>query len=214
MTEFENVHLLDHPLIQHKLTLLRDKNTPSLLFRSLIKEISMLMGYEITRDLPLKSKQVETPTTTMESPLIAGRKIAVISMLRAGLGMSEGLLELIPAAKEGHLGVFRDPKTGRFDTSMIKIPDSTEGRVIVVTDPIIATGQTISYAIDVLNNHGVNDDRIRLMSIIATPGGLTTLNRRHPNVHVFIAGMDQELDENNHVIPGLGSAGNRMFGTE
>ena len=212
MNDHPNVHLLDHPLIQHKLTLLRDKNTTSILFRSLIREISMLMGYEITRDLPLKQKQVETSTTTMDSPLIAGRKIAVISMLRAGLGMTEGLLELIPAAKEGHLGVFRDPKSGRFETSMIKLPEG-EGRVIVVTDPIIATGQTISYAIDVLNEHGVSDDRIRLMSIIATPGGLTTVNRHHPDVHIFVAGIDHELDANNHVVPGLGSAGNRMFGT-
>ncbi|WP_233279563.1 uracil phosphoribosyltransferase [Acidihalobacter yilgarnensis] len=211
--DFPNLHLLDHPLIQHKLSLARRIDTPTIQFRRLLKEISLLMGYEITRTLPLEHHAIDTPLETMQAPMIQGKKVAVVAILRAGLGMTSGLHELMPSAREGHIGLYRDPETKRPVEYLVKLPEP-EGRLFILVDPMLATGHSAAYAIDVLNRHGVADANIRFMALVAAPEGLAVLREAHPGVPVYAAALDRELDDHAYIRPGLGDAGDRLFGTK
>ncbi|TCS63985.1 uracil phosphoribosyltransferase [Varunaivibrio sulfuroxidans] len=212
--QFPNLHILDHPLILHKLTHTRKIGTSTKTFRALLKEISLLMGYEITRRLPLTHERIETPLQVMEdAPVIDGKKVGVIPILRAGQGMADGLLELMPSARVGHIGLYRDHDTQRPVEYLVKLPD-VEGRLFIVTDPMLATGHSASYALDVLNKRGVPDENIRLMALVGTPEGVGVLLKEHPKVAVYIAALDDGLNENAYILPGLGDAGDRLFGTK
>jgi len=213
LDRYPNVHILDHPLIQHKLTHMRDKRRSTSGFRTLLREISLLMGYEITRDLPLTTERIETPLTEMDAPVLSGKKLAIVPVLRAGLGMAQGLHELVPSAREGHIGLYRDHNTHQPVEYLIKLPEA-EGRLFIVVDPMLATGNSAVYACDVLNRHGVTDENIRFMALVAAPEGVETFCRAHPKVEVFAAALDTRLNENAYIIPGLGDAGDRMFGTK
>lgn len=211
--DFPNLVILDHPLITHKLTFMRDVSTPTVLFRLLLKEISQLMGYEVTRDLALTDKQITTPVSDMTGKVIAGRKPVIISILRAGLGMAEGLHELIPSAREGHVGMYRDPETKRPVEYYAKIPDP-EGRKFFVVDPMLATGYSAVAAIDVLNKKGVNDAQISFLALVAAPEGVAVFHEAHPDITVYTAALDERLNEHAYIVPGLGDAGDRLFGTK
>jgi uracil phosphoribosyltransferase len=210
---FPSLHLLEHPLIQHKLTHMRARATPTVAFRQLLKEIALLMGYEITRELPLTREPIETPLARMEAPVIAGRKVAIVAILRAGLGMADGLHELVPSARAGHIGLYRDHATKRPVEYLVKLP-GPEGRLFIVVDPMLATGYSAAHAVDVLNRHGVADRDIRFMALVAAPEGMELFASRHPEVPVFCAALDERLDENAYIVPGLGDAGDRLFGTK
>jgi uracil phosphoribosyltransferase len=207
------LHVLDHPLIQHKLSMMRDKTASTTLFRQLLKEIALLMGYEITRSLPMTTKEIETPITRMDAPVIAGKKVAVVPILRAGLGMADGLLDLIPAARMGHVGLYRDHETKRPVEYFVKLPEP-EGRIFIMVDPMLATGYSASAAVDVLNKRGVSDDSIRMMCLVAAPEGVRVLTQRHPTIPIYVAALDEKLNENAYIVPGLGDAGDRLFGTK
>ena len=213
MPEFANLHVLDHPLIQHKLTLLRDAKTTKMLFRRLMREIALLMGYEITRNLPVTHERIETPLTAMDAPVIAGKKVAIVSILRAGLGMADGLQDLIPSARMGHVGLYRDPQTKRPVEYFVKLPEP-EGRTFILCDPMLATGHSAVAAVDVLNKRGVSDENIRLMALVAAPEGVKVLSAAHPTIPVYVAALDSHLNENAYIVPGLGDAGDRLFGTK
>ncbi|MGA7799414.1 MAG: uracil phosphoribosyltransferase [Gammaproteobacteria bacterium] len=210
-SSFPNLHVLDHPLIQHKLTLARRADVPTIQFRRLLKEISLLMGYEITRDLPLEPRAIETPLTPMLSPVIQGKKVAIVAILRAGLGMTAGLNELMPSAREGHIGLYRDPATKRPVEYLVKLPEP-EGRLFILVDPMLATGNSAAYAADVLNRHGVDDANIRFMALVAAPEGMEVFQAAHPTVPVYTAALDERLDDHAYIVPGLGDAGDRLFG--
>jgi uracil phosphoribosyltransferase len=210
---YPNLHVLGHPLILHKLTHMRDKDTSTRTFRQLLREISLLMGYEITRNLPLMYENVETPLGVFDAPVIAGKKLAIVPILRAGLGMADGLLELVPSARVGHIGVYRDHDTLRPVEYMVKIPEP-EGRLFIVTDPMLATGYTASYAIDVLIRRGAQPDSIRFMALVAAPEGLAVFYDKHPNVPVYVAAVDEKLNDKAYIVPGLGDAGDRLYGTK
>jgi len=210
---FPNLFILDHPLIQHKLTHMRQKERSTNGFRLLLREISLMMGYEITRDLPLTTVQIETPLETMEAPILAGKKVALVSILRAGLGMTEGLHELLPSAREGHIGLYRDPQTKMPVEYLVKLPQP-EDRIFILVDPMLATGNSAVHAIDVLNRHGVRDENIRFMALVSAPEGVAVVHRAHPDVKIFTAALDRELDDHAYILPGLGDAGDRMFGTK
>ena len=207
------VHVLDHPLIQHKLSLMRDRRTPTIQFRLLLKEIALLMGYEITRSLPLTSEEIETPVAPMVAPVIAGKKVAIVSILRAGLVMAEGLQELIPSARVGHIGLYRDPVTKRPVEYFVKLPEP-EGRLFILVDPMLATGHSAAYAVDVLNRKGVDDSQIRSMALVVAPEGMTVFAAAHPRIPVIAAALDQHLNDHAYIVPGLGDAGDRLFGTK
>ena len=209
---FPNLHILSHPLIQHKLSHMRDATTPTIQFRALLKEISLLMGYEITRQLPVTTRSVTTPLATMDAPVIAGKKVAVVSILRAGLGMIDGLIELIPSARQGHIGLYRDPVTKRPVEYFVKLPEP-EGRVFILCDPMLATGYSAVAAVDVLNAHGVLDENIRFMALVAAPEGANVFFDHHPTIPVYAAALDDYLDDHSYIVPGLGDAGDRLFGT-
>ena len=211
--EFKNLFILDHPLIAHKLSMARDKDTPTVVFRQLLREISLLMGYEITRDLEMTTRSVETPLTVMDAPVLAGRGVALVSILRAGLGMVEGLHELIPTAQEGHIGLYRDPETRRPVEYYVKLPD-TAARPIILVDPMLATGYSAVAAVEVLNKKGVADRDIRFMALVAAPEGARVFYESHPDVRVFTAALDERLDDHAYIVPGLGDAGDRLFGTK
>lgn len=211
--EFPSLNVLDHPLIQHKLSMMRDKATPTTLFRQLLKEIALLMGYELTRNLPMTTQEIETPITAMQAPVIKGKKIAVVPILRAGLGMADGLMELVPAARMGHIGLYRDHDTKRPVEYFVKLPEP-EGRIFILVDPMLATGHSASAAIDTLNKRGISDDNIRLMSLVAAPEGVRVVQEAHPSVPIFVAALDSHLNENAYIVPGLGDAGDRLFGTK
>ncbi|MBI1777166.1 MAG: uracil phosphoribosyltransferase [Proteobacteria bacterium] len=213
MAEFSNLHVLDHPLIQHKLTLLRDQRTPKMLFRRVMREIALLMGYEITRPLPLDSTPIETPVAPTTGGVVHGNRVAVVSILRAGIGMAEGLLELIPTAREGHIGLYRDPMTKQPVEYLVKLPEPGRGLFLVV-DPMLATGNSAVHALDVLNRHGVEDKAIRFLALVAAPEGMRTFNRSHPSVPVYAAALDERLNDHAYIVPGLGDAGDRLFGTK
>jgi uracil phosphoribosyltransferase len=211
--DFANLHVIDHPLIQHKLTHMRDKRTSTKTFRQLLREISLLMGYEITRCLPLIHEPVETPLTTFNAPVIAGKKLAVVPILRAGIGMADGLLELLPSARVGHIGVYRDHDTHRPVEYLVKLPEA-EGRMFILTDPMLATGNSAVHAVDVLLRAKVAPENIRFMALVAAPEGVELLCQAHPEVQVYVAAVDQCLNENAYIVPGLGDAGDRLFGTK
>lgn len=211
--EFPNLIVLDHPLIQHKLSHMRNKNRSTLGFRTLLREIALLMGYEITRDLPLTTERIETPLAWMDAPVIAGKKVAVVPILRAGLAMADGLMELMPSAREGHIGLYRDPETKQPVEYLVKLPEP-EGRLFILVDPMLATGNSAVHACDVLNRHGVEDANIRFMALVAAPEGVRVFQAAHPGVQVFTAALDSHLDDHAYIVPGLGDAGDRMFGTK
>jgi uracil phosphoribosyltransferase len=211
--DFPQLHVLDHPLIQHKLSIMRDKTTSTTQFRQLLKEIALLMGYELTRNLPMTTKEIETPITKMDAPTIAGKKIAVVPILRAGLGMADGLLDLIPAARMGHVGLYRDHETKRPIEYFVKLPEP-EGRIFILVDPMLATGYSAAAAVDSLNKRGVSDDSIRLMALVAAPEGVEVFSARHPTIPIYVAALDSHLNENAYIVPGLGDAGDRLFGTK
>lgn len=209
---FPNLHVLDHPLIVHKLSLMRDEKTPTKDFRQLLKEVGLLMGYEVTRDLPVRRAPIETPVAATEGEFIAGRKVAVVPILRAGLGMADGLLELMPSARVGHIGVYRDPETLQPVEYLVKLPE-VEGRTFILVDPMLATGNSAVHAIDVLNGKGVVDSDIRFLALVAAPEGVHVLQEAHPDVTLFVAALDEKLNEHAYIVPGLGDAGDRLFGT-
>lgn len=207
-----NPFLMDHPLIQHKITLLQDKNTGSKEFRELINEIAMLMCYEATRDLPTKRIEIETPVCIANATVISGRKIAFIPILRAGLGMVDGLLRLVPAAKVGHIGVYRDHESHTPVEYYCKLPADIESRDVIVLDPMLATGGSAIDAINQLKAKGCTN--IKFMCIIAAPEGMDALSKAHPDVQVYCGALDDHLNEEKYIVPGLGDAGDRLFGTK
>ena len=209
---FPNLFILNHPLIQHKLTHMRDKDTSTRTFRELLREITLLMGYEITRNLPLTSRHIDTPMGPMEAPVIAGRKLAVVPVLRAGVGMSDGLVELIPSARIGHIGVYRD-EHHRPVEYLVRLPD-LEDRTFILCDPMVATGYSAVHAVDVMKKRGVPDENILFLALVAAPEGVEVFQQAHPGVKLFVASLDSHLDENAYIIPGLGDAGDRLFGTK
>ena len=208
----EKVHILNHPLLQHKLTILRDKNTGVRDFRMIVSEMAALMCYEATRDLPLTDVEIETPLTKMTGKSLAGKKLAVVPILRAGLGMVDGILDLIPSAKVGHVGLYRDPETKQPEEYYCKMPTDIADRDIIVLDPMLATGGSASAAIQLLKNYGCR--HIKLMNILAAPAGVERITTDHPDVDVYCAAMDEKLNENCYILPGLGDAGDRIFGTK
>ena len=208
----ENVSVFSHPLIQHKISILRDKRTGTNEFRALIEEIAMLMGYEALRDLPLKEVEVETPIETCMTPMIAGKKLAIVPILRAGLGMVNGILALVPSAKVGHIGLYRDEVTHEPHEYYCKLPNPIEQRTIVVTDPMLATGGSAVAAVDFIKEHGGKN--IKFMAIIAAPEGLERLHKTHPDIQIYVGHLDRQLNENAYICPGLGDAGDRIFGTK
>lgn len=207
-----NVHVLDHPLIQHKLTYIRDINTGTKEFRELVDEVATLMAYEITRDLPLAEKEIETPVQKGVSHVLAGKKLGIVPILRAGLGMVEGILNLIPAAKVGHVGLYRDPETLEPVEYYVKLPSDLAERDFIVVDPMLATGGSAIAAIDSLKSRGAK--KIRFMCLIAAPEGVKALTEAHPDVDLFLAALDEKLDEHGYIVPGLGDAGDRLYGTK
>lgn len=206
------VIITDHPLIQHKLTLMRDKNTGSKDFRELLTEITMLMGFEITRDLPLEEVQVETPVVTASLKVLSGKKLGIIPILRAGLGMVDGLVNLIPAAKVGHVGLYRDPETLQPVEYYCKLPQDIEEREMIVVDPMLATGGSAVAAIDVLKKKGATS--IKLVNLVAAPEGIAEVQKYHPDVDIYVAAVDEKLNDHGYIVPGLGDAGDRLFGTK
>ena len=204
--------VLDHPLIQHKLSLLRDKNTGSKEFRELTAEVTMLMCYEATRDLPLKEVEIETPMAVARAKIISGRKMAFVPILRAGIGMVDAILTLVPAAKVGHIGIYRDPDTHKPVEYYCKLPSDIADREVIVLDPMLATGGSAVDAISLLKRKGVKT--IKFMCIIAAPEGMEHLTTAHPDVQVYCAALDEGLNENKYIVPGLGDAGDRIFGTK
>lgn len=215
MTGFENmenVYIMDHPLIQHKITQIRDKNTGTQQFRKCIEEIATLMGYEALRDLPLEDIEVETPIEKCMSPVIAGKKLAIVPILRAGLGMVSGIEALVPTAKVGHIGMYRDPETHEPVEYYCKLPDPIDQRTIVVVDPMLATGGSGADAISQIKKHGGKN--IKFMCIIAAPEGVKKLHAEHPDVPIYVGHLDRCLNDHAYICPGLGDAGDRIFGTK
>lgn len=208
----ENVFIHDHPLIQHKISLLRDKNTSTNEFRRLVEEIAMLMGFEALRDLPLCDVEVETPIETCMTPMLAGKKLVIVPVLRAGLGMVSGLTALVPSARIGHIGLYRDERTHEPHEYYCKLPDPISDRTIVVLDPMLATGGSAVAAVNFIKQHGGRS--IKFMSIIAAPEGVRRLSAAHPDVQIYIGHMDRELNADAYICPGLGDAGDRIFGTK
>lgn len=206
------VFVMDHPLIKHKITFMRDKNTGSKEFRELVKELSMLMGYEVTRNLPLEDIEIETPVSKTTSQVIAGKKLGIVPILRAGLGMVEGMLSLLPAAKVGHVGLYRDPETLEPVEYYCKLPSDVEERELIVVDPMLATGGSAKAAIKFLRDRGATS--IKLMCIIAAPEGVKVVQEAHPDVDIYVGDIDEKLNDHAYIVPGLGDAGDRLFGTK
>ena len=206
-----NVHIIDHPLVQHKLSIMRNKETSTADFRKLLQEISMLMGYEITRDFPLEYEEIETPLQKMNAPKLSGKKVVIAPILRAGLGMVDGLLSLIPSARVGHIGLYRDEETCLPVFYYYKMPQN-KGRLVILTDPMLATGGSACDAIMRLKKDGFNN--IKLMCLVASPQGVKAVNEKYPDVDIYIASLDEGLNERNYILPGLGDAGDRIFGTK
>jgi uracil phosphoribosyltransferase len=206
-----SVHVIDHPLVQHKLTIMRDKNTSTSKFRQALQEISMLMGYEVTRDLPLTDIDIETPLQPMKAPTIAGKKVVIAPILRAGLGMVDGLLTLIPSARVGHIGMYRDEETCKPVFYYYKMP-ANKNRLVILTDPMLATGGSACDAITRLKDDGFTN--IRMMALVASPEGIKAVNEAHPDVDIYLASIDEGMNERKYILPGLGDAGDRIFGTK
>ena len=210
--DMEKVHILDHPLLQHKLSILRDENTGVKDFREVVSEIATLMCYEATRDLPLEEVEIKTPITTAKFKIIAGKKLAIVPVLRAGLGMVDGILTLIPSAKVGHIGLYRDPDTLEPVEYYCKMPNDIAEREVIILDPMLATGGSASAAIQFIKNYEVKN--IKLMNIIAAPEGIQRVHHDHPDVDIYCAALDEKLNDHGYIVPGLGDAGDRIFGTK
>ena len=206
------VHIMDHPLVAHKLTIMRDKNTSVKDFRELVSEIGMLITYEATRDLPLTTKHIETPICEMDAPTLAGRKFVVVPILRAGLGMVDGILNLIPSAKVGHIGLYRDPETHVPVEYYCKMPNDIAERDVIILDPMLATGGSAAAAITFIKGYGCK--HIKLMNVIAAPEGIACIQKEHPDVDIYVAAVDEKLNDHAYIVPGLGDAGDRIFGTK
>ncbi|MDG4658502.1 uracil phosphoribosyltransferase [Ectobacillus antri] len=206
------LYVFDHPLIQHKLTYIRDKNTGTKEFRELVDEVASLMAFEITRDLPLEEIEIETPVSTAKTKVIAGKKLGIIPILRAGLGMVDGILKLIPAAKVGHVGLYRDPETLQPVEYYVKLPTDVEERDFIVVDPMLATGGSAVEAINSLKKRGAKS--IKLMCLCAAPEGVETVQKAHEDVDIYLAALDEKLNDHGYIVPGLGDAGDRLFGTK
>ncbi|QHN50685.1 uracil phosphoribosyltransferase [Geobacillus stearothermophilus] len=206
------VYVFDHPLIQHKLTYIRDKNTGTKEFRELVDEVATLMAFEITRDLPLEEVEIETPVSKAKAKVIAGKKLGVIPILRAGIGMVDGILKLIPAAKVGHIGLYRDPETLKPVEYYVKLPSDVEERDFIIVDPMLATGGSAVAAIEALKKRGAKS--IKFMCLIAAPEGVKAVETAHPDVDIYIAALDERLNDHGYIVPGLGDAGDRLFGTK
>ena len=206
------VHVIDHPMVQHKLTIMRDKETGSKDFRQLLEEISLLMGYEITRDIPLEDVDIETPICKMTAKKVSGRKLAIVPILRAGMGMVEGLHTLVPVAKVGHIGLYRNEQTHEPVVYYCKLPEDIQDRLVIVTDPMLATGGSSCDALTMLKERGCNN--IRLMCLVAAPEGIARVQKEHPDVDIYVAAIDDQLNADAYIVPGLGDAGDRIFGTK
>jgi uracil phosphoribosyltransferase len=206
------VVVFDHPLIKHKLTFIRDKNTGSKEFRELVTEVSMLMGYEVTRDMALEEVEIETPICKTKSEVIAGKKVGIVPILRAGLGMVDGMLNLLPAAKVGHIGLYRDPETFQPVEYYCKLPHDVSERELIVLDPMLATGGSAVAAIQFLKDRGAKS--IKLVNLIAAPEGIKAVEEAHPDVDIYVAAVDEKLNDHKYIVPGLGDAGDRLFGTK
>ncbi|BAH46445.1 MULTISPECIES: uracil phosphoribosyltransferase [Bacillales] len=206
------VYVFDHPLIQHKVTYIRDKNTGTKEFRELVDEVTTLMGYEITRDMPLEEITIETPVATCQSNVIAGKKVGLVPILRAGLGMVDGLMRLIPAAKVGHVGLYRDPETLQPIEYYVKLPSDVAERELIVTDPMLATGGSAVAALTALKKRGAKN--LKLMCLIAAPEGIKLVQDEHPDVDIYVAAVDEYLNDHGYIVPGLGDAGDRLYGTK
>ncbi|HEV7284430.1 MULTISPECIES: uracil phosphoribosyltransferase [Kaistia] len=206
------VTVINHPLVQHKLTIMRDKHTSTAGFRRLLREISTLLCYEVTRDLEMTTTTIETPITEMEAPTLAGKKLVFASVLRAGNGLLEGMLDLVPAARVAHVGLYRDPKTLQAVEYYFKAPDSLDERLTIVVDPMLATGNSAVAAVDRLMERGAKD--IRFLCLLATPEGIANFHAVHPTIPIYTASIDKKIDDHGYIVPGLGDAGDRMYGTK
>jgi len=207
-----NVTVIDHPLVQHKLTLMRRKETPTNVFRQLLEEISMLMAYEVTRDLPLTTERIETPMQPMDAPVLAGKKVVLVSILRAGDGILSGCLKLLPSARVGHIGLYRDPKTLVAVEYYFKIPEEIEDRDVIVVDPMLATGNSAIAAVERMAE--LKPKSLKFLCLLAAPEGIAEFTDAHPNVPIYAASIDEKLDEKGYILPGIGDAGDRLFGTK
>lgn len=208
----DHLTVVDHPLVQHKLSLMRDKETPTAVFRQLLREISQFLAYEVTRNLEMETRQIETPLQVMDAPCLAGRKLALISILRAGNGLLDGMLELIPSARVGFVGLYRDEETLKPVQYYFKVPDMLGERMVIAVDPMLATGNSSVAAIDLLKKAGAQN--IRFLCLLAAPEGIARMKEAHPDVPIVTASVDSNLNENGYIVPGLGDAGDRMFGTK
>ena len=212
MTQLPHLTHVQHPLVQHKLTLMRDKNTSTAVFRQLLREISQLLAYEVTRELPMTTKRIDTPMEAMDAPTLEGRKLALISILRAGNGLLDGMLELIPSARVGFVGLYRDEETLQPVQYYFKVPDNMDERLVIAVDPMLATGNSSIAAIDLLKKSGAKN--IRFLCLLASPEGIAAMKEAHPDVPIVTASVDSHLNDNGYIVPGLGDAGDRMFGTK
>ena len=208
---FPKLHIVDHPLVQHKLSTMREKKTPSNSFRQLLRELTYLIGYEVTRDLPLETRTIDTPLC--KGNFIKGKKLVIIPILRAGLGMSEGLLDLMPSARVGHIGLYRGPDHKPVEY-LVKLPSKLEGRRVILCDPMLATGNSAVAAVDTLLKRGVKPKDITFVALVSAPEGVETFQKAHPEIELYVASLDEKLDKNAYILPGLGDAGDRVFGTK
>ena len=208
----DHLTVVDHPLVQHKLTLMRDKNTSTAVFRQLLREISHLLAYEVTRNLPMTTQTIDTPLTAMDAPVLDGRKLALVSILRAGNGLLDGMLDLIPSARVGFVGLYRDEETLRPVQYYCKLPGDLSERLVIAVDPMLATGNSSAAAIDLIKEQGATD--IRFLCLLAAPEGVARMKKAHPDVPIVTAALDEKLNELGYIVPGLGDAGDRMFGTK
>lgn len=212
--DYPNAYVSDHPLILHKLTLMREESCPKIQFKQLLKEISFLMASDVTRNFPVQDKTIETPMAEMTGGELAGKKCVIVPILRAGLGMSEGMEELIPSARVGHVGLYRDEETKRPVEYLVKLPRDPAERIFVLCDPMLATGHSAKYTLDVIKRHGADMKKVIFMCLVAAPEGMKVLQDAYPEVPVYTAALDSHLNENAYIVPGLGDAGDRLFGTK
>jgi uracil phosphoribosyltransferase len=208
----DHLTVVSHPLVQHKLSIMRDKETSTKTFRQLLREISLLLAYEVTRELPMTTRRIETPLEPMDAPSIEGKKLALVSILRAGNGLLDGILELIPAARVGFIGLYRDPETLQPVQYYCKVPDALDERITIVVDPMLATGNSSAAAVDLLKARGARN--IRFLCLLAAPEGIARMKAAHPDVPIVTAAVDSHLNDHGYIVPGLGDAGDRMFGTK
>lgn len=210
---FPKLHIVDHPLVQHKLSTMREKKTPSNSFRQLLRELTYLIGYEVTRDLPLEIRTIDTPLCNCKANFIKGKKLVIIPILRAGLGMSEGLMDLMPSARVGHIGLYRGPDHKPVEY-LVKLPSKLEGRRVILCDPMLATGNSAVAAVDTLLKRGVKPKDITFVALVSAPEGVETFQKAHPEIELYVASLDEKLNKDAYILPGLGDAGDRIFGTK